>query len=85
LRLFFAFPDHGDDAGSATEKGPKHGGRANDGVIGAPHDIAAHQVTAGDSFIPGGDEEHTEYGADDRQQFQQILTVDGKNETRRGK
>ena len=87
LRLFyfcFFLPDHGNDTGGAAEEGAKHSGGTDDGVIGAPHEIAAQQVTAGDAFVTGRDKEHAEHGADDGQQFQQVLAVDGEYKTRRG-
>ena len=87
LRLFcfgFSLPDHGDDTGSTAENRSEHSSGADDGMIGGPHNIAAHQITAGDSFVPGGDKEHTENGTDNRQQLQQILAIDGEDKTRRG-
>ena len=80
--FFFSFPDHGDDAGGSAEERTKHSGGSNDGVISTPHNITAHQIAARDPFIPGRDEEHTEYGADDGQQLQQILAVEGEDKTR---
>ena len=68
--FLFSFPDHSDDAGSAAKEGTKYSGGTDDGVIGAPHEITAHQVTAGDAFVTGGYKEHTEHGTDDRKQFQ---------------